>query len=43
MYISGCIFFSRPHAYTKQEWFDGPHAMFYYNVEEDKQVLYGAK
>ena len=33
----------RPHAYTKQEWFDGPHAMFYYNVEEDKQVLYGAK
>jgi len=33
----------RPHAYTKQEWFDGPHAMFYYNVEEDKQVLYGTK
>lgn len=29
----------RPHAYTKQEWFNGPHAMFYYNVEEDKQVL----
>ena len=30
----------RPHAYTKNEWFNGPHAMFYYNVEEDKQVLY---
>lgn len=30
----------RPHAYTKKEWFDGPHAMFYYNVEEDKKVLY---
>ena len=25
----------RPHAYTKDEWFNGPHAMFYYNVEED--------
>lgn len=30
----------RPHAYTKEEWFQGPHAMFYYNVEEDKKVLY---
>ncbi|MBR5062678.1 MAG: nucleotidyltransferase domain-containing protein [Prevotella sp.] len=30
----------RPHAYTKEEWTNGPHAMFYYNVEEDKQVLY---
>ena len=30
----------RPHAYTKEEWFNGPHAMFYYNVEEDKEVLY---
>lgn len=30
----------RPHAYTKAEWFDGPHAMFYYNVEEDKEVIY---
>jgi predicted nucleotidyltransferase len=30
----------RPHAYTKQEWFNGPHAMFYYNVEEDKKVIY---
>lgn len=33
----------RPHAYTKNEWFNGPHAMFYYNVEEDKKVLYGFK
>lgn len=30
----------RPHAYTKDEWFNGPHAMFYYHVEEDKEVLY---
>ena len=30
----------RPHTYTKEEWFNGPHAMFYYNVEEDKKVLY---
>ena len=30
----------RPHAYTKAEWFDGPHAMFYYNVEGDKEVIY---
>jgi len=29
----------RPHAYTKDEWFNGPRSMFYYNVEEDKQVL----
>lgn len=31
----------RPHAYTKKEWYDGPHAPFYYNVEEDKMILYG--
>ncbi len=30
----------RPHAYTKDEWFNGPHAMFYYNVEKDKRILY---
>ena len=30
----------RPHAYTKQEWFFGPHALFYYNVEKDKEILY---
>lgn len=28
------------HTYTKQQWFDAPHSMFYYNVEEDKKVLY---
>lgn len=33
----------RPHAYTKKEWFDGPHAMFYYNVENEKKVLYEFK
>ncbi len=30
----------RPHAYTKDEWYKGPHAMFYYNVEKDKEVIY---
>ena len=30
----------RPHAYTKDEWFNGPHAMFFYNVEKDKRILY---
>ena len=30
----------RPQAYTKDEWFNGPHAMFYYNVEEDKEILF---
>lgn len=30
----------RPHAYTKDEWFNGPHALFYYNVEKDKEVIY---
>lgn len=29
----------RPHAYTKDEWLNGPHSLFYYNVEEDKKVL----
>lgn len=33
----------RPHAYTKEEWYNGPHAMFYYNVEADKHVLYEFK
>ena len=33
----------RPQAYTKDEWYNGPHAMFYYNVEEDKKVLYEFK
>lgn len=26
--------------FTKNDWFNGPHTMFYYNVEEDKQILY---
>jgi predicted nucleotidyltransferase len=30
----------RPHAYTKDEWFNGSHAFFYYNVEAEKEVLY---
>ena len=30
----------RPHTYTKEQWFNGTHAMFYYNVETDKKVLY---
>ncbi|MBR1789636.1 MAG: nucleotidyltransferase domain-containing protein [Bacteroidaceae bacterium] len=28
------------HTYTKEQWNNGPHAMFYYNVEQDKKVLY---
>ena len=28
------------HAYTKDDWYNGPHAMFYYNVEKDKQLIY---
>ena len=26
--------------YTKEDWYNGPHAMFYYNVEKDKQLIY---
>lgn len=26
--------------YTKQQWYNGPHSMFYFNVEQDKQLLY---
>ena len=29
-----------PSLYTKDWWQNGPHAMFYYNVEEDKKLLY---
>ena len=29
----------RPHAYTKNEWFNGPRSYFFYNVENDKKVL----
>ena len=28
------------HAYSKDEWRKGPHAMFFYNVEQDKQLIY---
>ena len=27
-------------AYTKKQWYEGPHSMFYFNVEEDKKMLY---
>jgi len=27
------------HTYTKNQWFNGPHALFFFNVEADKQVL----
>ncbi len=26
--------------YTKDTWYNSPHSLFYYNVEEDKEVLY---
>jgi len=26
--------------YTKDTWFNGPRSLFYYNVEEDKEVIY---
>lgn len=26
--------------YPKNLWINGPHSLFYYNVEEDKEVLY---
>ena len=26
--------------FTKNDWFNGPHTMFFFNVEEDKEVLY---
>jgi len=28
------------HTYTKDEWHGGPHAMFFYNVEQDKKLIY---
>lgn len=28
------------YVYTKNMWFNGRHPLFYYNVEEDKKVLY---
>ncbi len=27
-------------SFTKEQWFNGPHSLFYYNVEEDKKILY---
>lgn len=27
-------------AYTKEQWFQGAHTMFYYNVEQDKLLIY---
>ena len=27
-------------AYTTTQWYDSPHTMFYFNVEEDKKLLY---
>lgn len=29
-----------PRSRTKDQWFNAPHTMFYYNVEEDKKLLY---
>ena len=29
-----------PRFRTKNQWLNGPHTMFYYNVEEDKKLLY---
>lgn len=26
--------------FTKDYWYNGPHTMFYFNVEEDKQLIY---
>ncbi len=27
-------------AFTKKQWFEGRHPLFYFNVENDKQILY---
>ena len=27
-------------AYTNKQWYDSPHTMFYFNVEEDKKLIY---
>lgn len=27
-------------AYTKRQWFDGRHPLFFFNVENDKKVIY---
>ncbi|MBR7048251.1 MAG: nucleotidyltransferase domain-containing protein [Prevotella sp.] len=28
------------HTYTKKDWYEGPHALYYFNVEKDKQLIY---
>lgn len=28
------------HTYTKDGWYNGTHSMFYFNVEQDKQLIY---
>ena len=28
------------HTYSRDEWYNGPHPLFFYNVEQDKQLLY---
>ncbi|MBP3726872.1 MAG: nucleotidyltransferase domain-containing protein [Bacteroidaceae bacterium] len=28
------------HTYTKEEWYNTPHSMFYFNVEKDKKLIY---
>jgi len=30
---------SSVHTYSKDQWNNGPHALFYFNVEADKKVL----
>ena len=27
-------------AFTREEWYNGPRSLFFYNVEEDKQLIY---
>ena len=29
----------RPHAYTRNEWFNGPRSPFFYNVENEKKII----
>lgn len=28
------------HTYSKADWYKGPHTMYYYYVERDKQMIY---
>jgi len=28
------------YTYSKADWYKGPHTMYYYNVERDKQMIY---